>query len=339
MQTKATQEDVARLAGVSAATVSYVMSGRKNGRSRIPDATKQLVLDAARELNYLPNIAARDLRRGKTDRVCLVLPVAGAPINHLLYKSVEAVIGAQGYFLVSGFGGSKEREYHIYQQLLRGFADGVIFFSSLYLDADHFHQLSAVGISVVAGSMLTSRKIPTQGFDVIRSDTAPAQRAAVARLLERGHRRIAVVWDETNLNHVDRVETYLRIMREMDVDVDPLLLRRRVPDGRSAYEAVSSLLGMDDPPTAVLATSDRSAEGALNAAKDLNVRIPQQFAIVGFGNISEIKITTPALTTIGPESWDLEVAAELLLSRLNQQERIDGRTLEIPVKFLAKASA
>ena len=64
MQSKATQDDVAKRAGVSVATVSYVMNGRKNGRSRIPDATKQLVLDSARELNYLPNLAARDLRRG-----------------------------------------------------------------------------------------------------------------------------------------------------------------------------------------------------------------------------------------------------------------------------------
>lgn len=339
MKIKATQEDVARLAGVSVATVSYVMNGRKNGRSRIPDATKQMVLDAARELNYLPNLAARDLRRGKTDRICLVLPVAGAPVNNLLYKSVEAAIGEHGYFLVPSFGGSMEREYRIYQQLRRGFADGVIFFSNFYLDENHFNQLSAAGISVVAGSMLTSRKIPARGFDVIRSDTAGAQAAAAGHLLDRGHRRIAMIWDESNLNHVDRAETYLRILARKGVEVDPMLLRKRVPDGRSAYEAVSAMLDLADAPTAVLATSDRSAEGALNAAKDRQLRIPQDIAIVGFGNISEIEITTPALTTIGPESWNLEVAADLLLSRLNHEGRIEGRTLEIPAKFLVRASA
>ena len=339
MQTKATQEDVARLAGVSAATVSYVMNGRKNGRSRIPDATKQLVLDAARELNYLPNLAARDLRRGKTDRICLVLPVAGAPVNNLLYKSVEAAIGEHSCFLVPSFGGSMEREYRIYQQLRRGFADGVIFFSNFYLDENHFNQLSAAGIAVVAGSMLTSRKIPARGFDVIRSDTAGAQQEAVGHLLARGHRRIAMIWDESNLNHVDRAETYLRILSQVGVAIDPLLQRKRVPDGRSAYEAVASMLELEDAPTAVLAMSDRSAEGALNAAKDRQLRIPQDFAIVGFGNIAEIEITTPALTTIGPESWNLQVAADLLLSRLNHERRIEGRTLEIPAKFLVRASA
>lgn len=339
MQSKSTQEDVARLAGVSVATVSYVMSGRKNGRSRIPDATKRLVLDAARELNYLPNLAARDLRRGKTDRICLVLPVAGAPINNLLYKSVEAAIGEHGYFLVSSFGGSMEREYRIYQQLQRGFADGVIFFSNFYLDENHFCQLSASGIAVVAGSMLTSRVIPTQGFDVICSNTAEAQAAAVTHLVDQGHVRVGIIWDETNLNHVDRVETYLRIMSHKGVAADPHLQRNQVPDGRSAYEAVSSLLGLEDPPTAVLAISDRSAEGALKAAKDHQLRIPQDIAIVGFGNISEIEVTSPALTTIGPESWNLEVAADLLLSRLNQEQAIEGRTLEIPAKFFVRASA
>lgn len=339
MQSKSTQEDVARKAGVSVATVSYVMSGRKNGRSRIPEATKKVVLAAAKELNYLPNSAARDLRRGKTDRICLVLPVAGAPINNLLYNSVDEVFEAHGYFLVSCFAGTAEREYRIFQQLMRGFADGVIFFSNFYLDESHFNELSALGIAVVAGSMLTSHKIRSHGFDVIRSDASESQEAAVRHLLDKGHSRIAIIWDEANLNHVDRVDTYLRIMRGNGVEIDPALQRNQVPDGRSAYEVMASLLALDDPPTAVLATSDRTAEGALNAAKDHNLQIPAQVAIIGFGNTSETAVTTPQLTTIGPESWSLPVAAQLMLTRLKQEAPMQGRTLDIPAKLLLRESA
>ncbi|MCY4019537.1 MAG: LacI family DNA-binding transcriptional regulator [Chloroflexi bacterium] len=339
MQAKSTQEDVAKKAGVSVATVSYVMSGRKNGRSRISEATKKVVLAAAKELNYLPNAAARDLRRGKSDRICLVLPVAGAPINNLLYNSVDKVFEAHGYFLISCFAGTAEREYRIYQQLLRGFADGVIFFSNFYLDESHFNELSALGIAVVAGSMLTSRIITSHGFDVIRSDASKSQEAAVRHLRSQGHSRIAIIWDETNLNHVDRVDTYTRIMRQYNLAIDPALQRNRVPDGRSAYEAMASLLTRDDPPTAVLATSDRTAEGALNAAKDRNLQVPGQLAIIGFGNTSETAITTPQLTTIGPESWSLPVAAQLMLTRLEQDAPMAGRTLDIPAKLLLRETA
>src|SRR5688500_10743070 len=108
-----TSHDVARRAGVSQATVSYVLSGRRSGEPRIKDETRQRVLEAAAELKYVPNQTARSLRRRRTERVCLLLSRLGVPYYDRLVADVQQAADAHGYVVIVTVGGSAARETHV----------------------------------------------------------------------------------------------------------------------------------------------------------------------------------------------------------------------------------
>lgn len=316
-----TARDVARLAGVSSATVSYVLSGRRNGKDRISPETRERVLDAVAELGYVPNLPARSLRRQRTERVCLVLPRLNSPHYDVLAEDSQRAAEAHGYSLIVAASGSPERERQILNQLRRRLADGVII-EPRHVDGADIAPLVKAGLSVV----VHSDYVTGTGFDIVRTERAQTSYQAVNYLLDQGHRRIAFIGNfASHPIYYGRFESYRQALQERGIAVDERLIKAGSGSREEAYHSARALLQLDQPPTAIFSSSDIGAISAIWAAHGAGLRVPADLAVIGVGNTPEGKITHPALTTIGPVATDFSDIAGLLFSRLAGKAPPEGR--------------
>jgi LacI family transcriptional regulator len=330
-----TIRDVAAHAGVSTATVSYVISGRSGGKTRIPEETRARVLDSIRELGYIPHATAQSLRKNRTERICLVIPNIAAPYWDLLAEEIMDEADSNGYQLVVSVVGNVRRELRVFHELLRGFADGAIVAGTCYWSQAHFAQLAGRGVAIAA----ISGSLEPEGFDVVRTQERRAREDVVDHLLGKGYQRLALLTDERNADLQANARDYLDILQDRGYLIDQEHVSGAVHDRESAHMATKELLERDNRPDAIITVADVFAIGALMAAKDLGVDVPRQLAIVGAGNVPETEITSPPLTTIGQERLSFEIIGELLFSRLAQEEPMEGRIIEFPRVLIKRGSA
>src|SRR5689334_20858577 len=142
-RTLPTTKDVARLAGVSAATVSYVLNGRRQRSSTVSAETRQRVLDAVATLGYVPNQIGRNLRLQRTERISLILPRVGVPVNDVLIRDIQRVADQHGYTVMISVVDTPEREQHMLNQLKRRLADGAIIVHGTWAEEDFAELVQA----------------------------------------------------------------------------------------------------------------------------------------------------------------------------------------------------
>lgn len=330
-----TMRDVARVAGVSQATVSYVINGRSTGLSRISPETRDRVLAAMQALNYVPNEAARHLRRQRSDRICLVINRLGSPFGEELAAEVERIAGEHGYTVAIALGGSPEREAQVIEQVRRRMADGLIVESATSAASD-LQRLATAGVPVVA----MSNTLEPNGFDVVATTELAAVATATDALLASGHTRFGVL---VHANTTDQVEARAVAVRDRLGSAGIALSPDNIVGGAEsrtrAYRSVRELLARPDRPTALYSTSDTGAISALWAAYSLGLHVPADLAIVGTGNIAEGSITQPALSTIGAVHQPFAEIAEMLVQRLAGAAPSGGRRMVIPWTFFPRGTS
>ena len=344
-----TMRDVAQRAGVSQATVSYVISGRKQGDARISDETRTRVLQAMEELRYVPNNTARHLRRRRSDRICLVISRLGSPFGEALIAEVEKelmsfdkqiaeverVAASHGFSLAIALGGSREREAAVFEQVRQRMADGLIV-ENAASSTSELQELASTGIPIVA----MSNALEPRGFDVVSTSEPDAISDACRQLLQRGHRRIAVMGHATFPTSIDsRPIRILESLGAAGIETPPEYRLTGAESRKSAYAATQALLQLPNPPTALFSASDIGAISAIWAAQSLGRSVPDDLAIIGAGNIAEGEITWPSLSTIGAEHQPFAEIAELLTRRLTGDEQGEGVRMVIPWTFSHRGSS
>ncbi|WP_162606281.1 LacI family DNA-binding transcriptional regulator [Jiangella asiatica] len=318
-----TAADVARLAGVSKATVSYVLSGRRSGSARVRDETRQRVLEAVRSLDYVPNQSARALRRRKTERICLVLPRLGVPYFDALARELQEAVAPHGYTLVIAVSDADAERPAVIEQLRRRLADGVVIVPGAQVARADVEALVPLNVAVV----LVADEPAGDGVDVVQSNASEACRGAVQYLVSSGHRRIGFIGHfPPNAARYGRYEDYRAGLRANDLHLDPRLVVGGAASRADAYRSAQRLLLQPDPPSAVFAASDLAAVSTIWAARDEGLRVPHDVAVIGVGNIAEDLVMNPQLTSVGPTSVGSADIAELLLSRLAGEAPAEGRT-------------
>ena len=331
-----TAHDVARVAGVSKATVSYIVSGRRNGNARISDATRQRVLAAVAELGYVPDQTARSLRRQRTERVCVVLPNFGVPSHDLLVQQLQVAADLHGYTVIVAVASTAERERQVLDQLRRRLADGAIFVGPSHIDADDLTALAKVNVAVV----VMSNQIAGPQFDAVYSSDVEACCEAVTYLLDQGHRQIAFLGQCADQGaRQERFEGYRRALAQRGIEVDERLSLGSGNSREQAYRNTATLLELDEPPTAIFAASDLAAISAIWAVRDACRRVPEEVAVVGVGNIPEGKMMQPALTTVGPATLEFGYLSDLLFSRLAGDAPAEGRVYQLRPTLIRRGSA
>ena len=334
---RTTISDVARAAQVSPATVSLILNGRRNGDDRISDETRQRVLRAVASLGYVPNQTARSQRRRKTERVCLYVARLGVPYYDLLAQALQQAADERGYTIIVSLGFGPAAEHRVLDQLMRGLADGVVLIRPSYLTSSDLSALARTGTAV----LVHSDHLGGEGVDAVRVTEAEASYEAMEYLYAQGHRRIAFIGPAAgDPIQVPRYRSYARFMAEHDLPVVPDMVQDdNGISRRHAYECAQALLSLPSRPTAIFTGSDLAAISAIWAIRNAGLRVPDDIAVIGSGNIPEGTIMSPPLTTIGHADLDFSVFVDFLFSRLAGNAPIEGREHIIPWTLIRRGSA
>jgi LacI family transcriptional regulator len=304
---------VAERADVSVATVSHVI----NETRPVSDELRQRVLAAMEALDYQPNALARGLRRRQTSTLGLILPDTNNPYFAEVARGIEQAAFERDYTVIlchSDY--SYERELQYVDVLRAERAAGAIWIPATEC-CEAAERLVEYGVPLV----VLDRQTPDVGCPSVVADNFRGGYFATEHLIKLRHQRIGCIARPVGLSHSqDRILGYQAALRDYDLPADEALVAKggfRLEDGR---EATNRLLDLEPPPTALFAYNDIMAIGALRAAHERGLCVPNDFSVVGFDDIPQAAFTCPALTTVSQPKLDMgRRGAELLL------DLIDGR--------------
>jgi len=323
----ATLKDVARLAGVSVKTVSNVV----NGYSFVKPDNRRRVEEALEATGYRPNLGARNLRRGRTGFIALVLPELSIPyFAELAGLVIAAAQEHEWNVLIEQTFGTLAGERSALAALGPHLVDAAIL-SPEALQVDDF-QLPVP--AVLLGEHAVDVPISRVGID----NVAAAQ-SAVRHLISLGHQRIAAIGAHPHRGTAAlRLEGYRLALAEASLPfVDELVVPALNYHRADGAAAMRSLLDLRTPPDAVFCFNDLLAIGAMRAAAERLVRVPSDLAVVGFDNNEESVYSSPSLTSVAPDKAAIARAAvDLLHRRVESGESLEN--VETPFSLQVRES-
>jgi LacI family transcriptional regulator, galactose operon repressor len=307
--------DVARLAGVSTATVSRAL----NGTGQIATATRAAIDDAVAQLGYHPNTAARSLVTRSTQTIALLLPDITNPFYAALVSGIqERALEAGHTMLLCTTEGDPEREEQYLSLLRAKQVDGVLV-DGLVLPPDRITRFVRDGLPIVC----LDRDIDSTLVPLVQVDNRLGARLATEHLLSLGHVRIAHVAGVPELGiSEERIQGYRDAHRRAGVPLDAELLAVGSFTEEGGYEAARSLLATHEF-TAVFAANDLSALGVLSALAGAGRRVPDDVSVVGFDDLRLSRYMTPPLTTVHQPAGEIARHATELLLQLAAGRTID----------------
>ena len=322
----ATRNDVARLAGVSTATVSRVV----NNGANVSEETKERVREAIRSLDYVPNVIARSLRTKLSYTIAFVVHDVTNPFFGEIFRGICDAAQGEGYFaLIYQYVNSVDYFYKILQKT----PDAIITFSAFGEDVKKL--LSEHGIPV-----FYLGKVPREGTyaGYITFDFEDAAYKMVNYLYKRGHRDIALIGrSQSSNNHIH--EGYRRALADLKLHYDETAIEwfdsyRFIV--RSGFECMGRILARAQLPTAVVCNSDWVAVGAINAIYEAGYRVPDDISVVGFDDLPVSRYLNPPLTTAKTEGYDEGRRAFKMLIDYLRNKTIS--TLELKCKIIERKS-
>lgn len=330
-----TQVDVAQLAGVSRATVSYIINGRADHDVTISDDTKQRVLAAIQELGYQPDLRARALRSGGTNTLGLLIPDMHNPHYWAIANSIEEEANQAGYsLLISSTSLSPKREIQALQAFFGRRIDGHIIFVTFAAESDEILKQLADSHSPVVVFGATSLEL-----DNILSTYSEATTQMMDHLIELGHCHIGFVYGTaTPALAINRLKFYNDALLKADLPVIESLIDYCGTNIEDGYQAAERLLRHEPQPTAILVVNDLLAMGVLRAAADNGLRVPDDLSVASFDDIEMAAYQSPPLTTVHSNEKELgRTAVRLVLERINEPDR-PLQKIVIPTELVIRSS-
>lgn len=324
--TAVTMRDVAKLAGVSQSTVSRVLNNRSDGIP-IGEETRQRVLDAVQQLGYYPNLHAGSLRGQKTRMIAMMIADIANPVYHPLVRAVQDVARARQYdVMVANTDHTSEGEHLFCESIIRRPVDGVIMAPYHLTDSEIDRVITRTGVAVAAlGQHITHPQV-----DVVFTNGPLIVRQSIRWLIEeKGHQRIGFIGVTSAFSAGERRrQAFLEAMAAADLAQPADYFQQGDWSVESGLHAMRSLLSLPAPPTAVFACNDLMAIGAMEAAGQRGLRIPEDVAVMGFDDVPAASWVRPRLTTIAqyPEQMGTVLANALF-------QRIDGNKGEPALRF------
>jgi DNA-binding LacI/PurR family transcriptional regulator len=332
-----TIKDVAREAGVSIATVSYVLNGKI---AAISEDTRSRVWSAVRKTGYRPNVTARNLRSSQSRLIGYAwheVPEEGVnPVLDRFTYALARAAEAAGYHILT-FTFPQDNPIPVYDELIRtGRVDGFVIGSTVQDDPRVRFLLDRAFPFVSFG-----RANQDWDFPWADTDGEAGTRAAVEYLLGLGHRRIAMAaWPEGSLSGEFRVAGYLDGLRRAGIAPVPDYIARGENTEAAGQQALAAWRGLPQPPTAVVAVSDLVAIGVMNEAERRGLVIGRDLSVVGFDDSPLAPYLRPALTTLRQPIAEIGAALITMLEEAIKGESADStqRHLLLPPTLVARAS-
>jgi LacI family transcriptional regulator len=335
MKRRITSQQVAKRAGVSRTTVSFVLNDVSG--AGISEETRKRVLEVAKELGYVPNAAARSLVSGQTKTVGLVVSQAehlqvDAFISQLMY-SLTSCSRLHGYQVLLETANNSIQP-GAYLQLIKGrHIDGLIVLNPRSDDAE-LAKLIESGFPIVLLGRLRQVSLSAPVYSV-GSDNRSAARRLTKHLIGLGHRRIAHITFSPEDYYATqvRLSAYRQALEEANLEYNPDLIAYGSFSAASGFAAMEQLLKRRPLPDAVFAGNDTIALGAMSVIHQHGLRIPQDIAMVGFDDLPFAPFTVPPLTTVrSPAIEQGRVAAEMLMQLMRDETPArQTQILEIPL--------
>jgi len=329
----ATIHDVARRAGVSAATVSRVLAGIGNPRPE----TVAAVTAAVDELGYRPSALARSLRVRRTRTLGLIVTDIGNPFFPELVRAADDAARARGYSILLGSAAYDERRAtHFLDLMIDRRVDGVVVASS---------QVSAAAWSWLAGSPVPAVVVnaePTEApVTVITSDQRGGVGLAVGHLVELGHRRIAYVGGPRAYSTSAARARAFRLAclgAGLDTASTPVVAGDGLLQG--GERAVASLLARDSLPTAIACFNDLTAIGVMGALRAAGLAIPGDVSVIGCDDIAAASWVSPALSTVAQQQAEMgRLSVEHLATALEHPgHRKPPAVIRLPMRLVVRGS-
>jgi LacI family transcriptional regulator len=318
---------------VSVSTAARALSG--NGYASVE--TRRQVLDAAKQLGYVPNQIARSLRTRRTRLIGLLIGDVENSFYSTIARNVESVTKSAGYHVVlcnSDDQPSNEREY---LKLLEGMRVDAVIVTPTSASRRHLASLMEQDIIVVQ----MDRRVPGLRADAIVVDNEAGGEQAVTRLLDAGHRRIGIITGELDVATASqRLTGYERALRSHGIPVRKELIKTGSFHRREhTIEDATNLLRARSAPTAIFAANNILAEATLIALERRRLRIPRDISVVAFDDVPWMSMVQPPLTTVRQPTADMaRTAAELVLRRLRETRQGPPSTVVFGTELVERGS-
>ncbi len=328
--TASTIQDVAKAAGVSVATVSRVL----NKSNTVTEATREVVLNAIKQLDYRPNLLGRNLRRTETRLILALLPTIANPFYSRIVKGIEDVAHKNGYnVLLCNTDSATDRE-QLYLGLLKNrLADGVILMAP-EIDGE---ELTSIGSDFPVVQCCEYKE--GAQVSLARIDNHAAARKAARHLISLGHQKIGMISSHNHfLSTLRREEGFKSVLEEAGFPLMDQYMAYGDYSFKSGHRSALGLLSLKERPTAIFAISDIMAIGVLRAAREKGMRVPEDVAVVGFDNISFTSMCAPMLTTVSQPKYDLGCTAMDLLLKTIRGELKDPVEIVLENELIIRES-
>lgn len=308
----ATVADVAKKAGVSVSTAARVLSGT----GYAAEDTRRVVLEAARELGYVPNQIARSLRTRQSRTIGLLIGDVENSFYSVIAKHVEWVAREGGYHVVLCNGDDDPPTEREYLELLEGMHVAALIVTPTSKNRRHLARLMQKGIVIVQ----VDRRVERLEADAILVDNEAGARSAVAHLIEAGHTKIGILAGELDVNTAaQRLEGYRRALQEHGITIRDPLIKAGSFHREHAIEDATELIRARPTPTAIFAANNILAEATLIALDQQGLRVPRDVSVVAFDDVQWMSMVDPPVTAVRQPIADIaRSAAELALRRLRE---------------------
>ncbi len=330
------QRDIAKIAGVSSATVSRVINKDK----KVSPKTAKKVLEVIKENGYVQNAMARNLRMANTKTIGYLVPDIKNPFFISMLSGFQEMCFKQGYDIIfENTAEDTEKENKALDTLLRYRVAGLL---AVFVDTNNEYIESFVnmGIPVV---MIDRKSTGAQKSDYLMIDNVQGMRQIVDHLASLGHTDIALIHGTKELTPgIERLEGFYEAMQQNGIPVNQAFVVPGYFTEEGGYEAAERLLQLDKRPTAIIGSNNLTTMGVYEALVDSGVRIPEEISIVGFDDFPFASYLQPPITVLKRPGISMgRVAAEMLLERIAKGEEskaIKPRTIVMPTELCIRNS-
>jgi LacI family repressor for deo operon, udp, cdd, tsx, nupC, and nupG len=334
-----TMADVARIAQVSTATVSYLLSGRDALMRRVGAEAQGRIRQAVDQLGYIQNKTARHLRLQRTERLCVLLPRLGIPFADKMAQDIEAVAQRRGFATIVVTASTARAFSRVLHEIESGLADGLIADLDGVIGGvpEEFREPLA---RLDRTSLMIQADDPIAGpFSVVAHERVPALQQALMHLHGKGHQRVAYVSNHSSHPNprVDAVNAFVANHPGM---APPILFEQVLSRG-TAVERARDIAAMETKlrPTMVLVESDYTAVAMVEEFQRQGLSVPGHMGVIGCGNAEEGYYCNPRLSTLGPVALSMTEATEHLIDLVMHPLAGEPKTFRVPWQLYIRESS
>ena len=323
--------DVAKLAGVSPSTVSRALSQK----IFVEEETRKRVMDAIRELDYKPSLAARSLKDGGSKLLGLIIPDIQNPYYPKIVRYIEEYACSKGYSIIlCDTFERRERECEFFETLEKLFVDGILFLPSTEEMSHIAPYIGRIPIVII------NRRFDL-GLTCVLGDDYAGGYEVGKYLLEQGHRKIACMMnDKKRQYNPERLDGFSRAFKDFGMEEAGGTVIKDVSSVEDACQRMAKLLQEEERPTAVFVFNDNLVSGVYHAAYELGIKIPEELSVVGYDDALASQYMVPPLTTYEHPAKEIaQMALNLLVQEIQEKDRPESRVCRLTGRLQVRKSA